>query len=145
MAEMTTEELEAQVRTAIARLYSRFRSIGAEDELGEAALSVLINIVKHGPQSLGELSSTARVTPGSMSQTVGRLTGSGHLTREPDPQDKRRVMFQLTRKGRTAATRGRTRLHQWLRGLLDTLEPGERQTLARAAVILHRLADADPR
>jgi DNA-binding MarR family transcriptional regulator len=139
--EISTGELVVELKTAVARLYSRFRSVRGEGELGEAAIAVLTELDRQGPLSLGELSGLAHVTPGSMSQTVNRLTEGGLAVRGADPADRRRVLFTITRQGRAVVAKARTRSHQWLTDRLDTLTPAQRSTLARAAAILRQLAD----
>lgn len=128
------------MRTAIARLYRRFRSERQSGELGDAALSVLTSLRKHGPLSLTELSDHARVTPGSMSQTVNRLTTGGYAVRTPDPADGRRVLFSPTVEGRRIAAETLERSVGWLDSRLATLTEDERETLARASALMVRIA-----
>jgi predicted ArsR family transcriptional regulator len=72
---------------------------------------VLTLLRKHGPLTLPDLSDRARVTPGSMSQTVNRLTADGHVTRSRDPHDRRRGDSPTPPggTGRTGSVRGLTR------------------------------------
>lgn len=140
--ELPVPELSAQVRTAVARLYSRFRSERADGEVGDAALAVLNQLLKAGPLSLGELSERARVTPGSMSQTVNRLTTGGLAVRGRDPQDGRRVLFSLTDEGARLATQARDQRVGWLNARLAALPEADRVVLARAAEVLQAIADS---
>src|ERR1700728_4172010 len=82
-------DLGGQLRSAVGRLYRRFRSERPEGGLGDAALAVLTRLHKHGPQTLTELSEHDRVSPASMSQTVNRLTSAGYGVRARDPGDGR--------------------------------------------------------
>ncbi|MTD59396.1 MarR family winged helix-turn-helix transcriptional regulator [Amycolatopsis pithecellobii] len=142
MTDASIAELGAQLRTAVARVYSRFRSERAEGEVAEAAMLVLVQLRKHGPLSLGELSERARVTPGSMSQTVNRLVAAGHLVRERDAADRRRVLFVLTREGTQMADQSRRHRETWLNDRLAALTPDQRRILADAAPILQQIADS---
>ncbi|GHF86706.1 DNA-binding MarR family transcriptional regulator [Amycolatopsis bartoniae] len=135
-------ELGAELRSAVARIYSRFRSERSPGEVAEAALMVLTWLRKHGPLSLGELSERARVTPGSMSQTVNRLADDGHVVRERDPDDRRRVLFVLTPSGRVVAENSLRHRENWLNGQLEALTPQQRRTLAEAARLLRQIADS---
>jgi DNA-binding MarR family transcriptional regulator len=139
---MSTEQLGEQVRDAVRRLYSRLRSVRSDGELGENAVAVLVQLDKLGPMSLGALSDAARVTAASMSQTVNRLTQGGYAVRERDPEDGRRVLFVPTEAGLAVAAESRRRRRGWLSARLDELTPAERDTLARAAAILQRIADS---
>src|SRR5437588_12669789 len=89
-AEADETDLGGQVRSAVGRLYRRFRSERPEGGLGDAALEVLSRLHKHGPQTLTELSDHDRVSPASMSQTVNRLTSAGYAVRTSDPHDRRK-------------------------------------------------------
>jgi DNA-binding MarR family transcriptional regulator len=137
-----TEELSADLRSAIARAYSRFRSERAEGQVPDAALFVLTRLSKSGPLALTELSNLARVTPGSMSQTVNRLAADGYLVRERDSGDGRRVLFTITPAGHAIAEASRHRRESWLNRQLDNLTTGQRRTLADAAQILRKIADS---
>ncbi len=135
-------ELGVDLRTAVARLYSRFRSERSEGELGEAALSVVIGLEKNGPMTLTELSERARVTPGSMSQTINRLADGGYLTRSKDPADGRRVLLEATTDGKRIAVAARAHREGWLNARLGELTDDDRATLTRAAALMRRVADS---
>src|SRR6202453_508415 len=92
-------DLGGQVRSAIGRIYRRFRSERPEGSLGDAALAVLTHLHKHGPLTLTELREHDRVSPASMSQTVNRLTSAGYAVRTRDPDDRRKVLFSATADG----------------------------------------------
>src|ERR1700740_2412681 len=92
-------DLGGLVRSAVGRLYRRFRSERREGGLGDAALAVLTRLHKHGPQTLTELSEHDRVSPASMSQTVNRLTSAGYAVRTRDLGDGRKVLFTPTAEG----------------------------------------------
>lgn len=137
----STERLAADLRSAIRRITTRLRSERAEGELGDAALDVLVRLHKHGPLSLSELSEQARVTPGSMSQTVNRLTTGEYAVRGPDPADRRRVLFTLLPAGQAIAAETRSRRTGWLLARLDELDADDRAALTRATEILRRISD----
>lgn len=83
----------------------------------------------------------ARVKPGSMSQTVNRLTEGGYAVRMPDPHDGRKVLFSLTAEGSRIATVTRARSVAWFETQLERLNPQERAILAQAAALMQRMAD----
>jgi DNA-binding MarR family transcriptional regulator len=137
-----TRRLGAELRGAIAQVYSRFRSVRPNGEIGDAALWALTQLDKRGPMALTELSMTAHVTPGSMSQTVNRLTRGGYVVRSRDPGDGRRVLFTATPLGRELAADTRSRRHGWFNAHLEALDPADRETLSRAAAILRVIAES---
>ncbi|WP_417564000.1 MarR family winged helix-turn-helix transcriptional regulator [Microbacterium sp.] len=135
-------EVGAELRRGVTRLYSRFRSERLEGEVPDAALLVLLALDRQDGMSLTELADAARVTLGSMSQTVRRLQELGHVTKSRDPEDRRRVLFALTTAGRRAVTASRRHRRDWLNGRIAALTADERAVIAAAAPLLTRLADS---
>src|ERR1700761_8580433 len=141
-AETDGAELGGQVRSAVGRLYRRFRSERPEGGLGDAALEVLTHLHKHGPKTLTELSDQGRVSPASMSQTVNRLTSAGYAVRAGDPGDRRKVLFSTTAEGDELASATRAQRNAWLDQRLQALSAEDRAVIARATVILSGIADS---
>jgi DNA-binding MarR family transcriptional regulator len=141
-AEAEGTDLGGQVRSAVGRLYRRFRSERPEGGLGEAALEVLTRLHKHGPQTLTELSEHDRVSPASMSQTVNRLTSAGYAVRTRDPEDRRKVLFSATAEGDELASATRAQRNAWLDRRLQALSAEDRAVIARATALLSSIADS---
>jgi DNA-binding MarR family transcriptional regulator len=141
-AEVEGADLGGQVRSAIGRLYRRFRSERPEGSLGDTALEVLTRLHKHGPQTLTELSEHDRVSPASMSQTVNRLTSAGYAVRTRDPGDGRKVLFSATAEGDELASAARAQRNAWLDEQLRALSAEDRAAIARAAALLSSIADS---
>ncbi|WP_329294243.1 MarR family winged helix-turn-helix transcriptional regulator [Streptomyces sp. NBC_01455] len=139
-AEVEEADLGGQVRSAVGRLYRRFRSERPEGGLGDAALEVLTRLHKHGPQTLTELSAHDRVSPASMSQTVNRLTSAGYAVRTSDPDDRRKVLFRATAEGDELAGATRAQRNAWLDEQLRALSADDRAVIARAAALLSDIA-----
>ncbi|GAA2575302.1 MarR family transcriptional regulator [Winogradskya consettensis] len=138
----TSHDLGADLQSAVARIYSRFRSERSEGELGDAAVGVLIALAKNGALTLTELSERARVTTGSMSQTVNRLVTGGYVDRARDPADGRRMLIETTPAGAEVAAEARAHRVSWLNARLAELTPAERATLAEASALIRRIADS---
>jgi len=136
------DEVGAELRRAVVRLYSRFRSERVEGELPDAALLVLIVLDKQDRMSLSDLAEAAKVTLGSMSQTVRRLDQLGYLTKTRATDDRRKVLFTLTGQGRAAVTASRRHRRDWLNGRLSELSTADRDDIARVAALLLRIADS---
>ena len=139
-ADVEAADLGGQVRSAVGRLYRRFRSERPEGSLGDAALAILTRLHKHGPQTLTELSEHDRVSPASMSQTVNRLTSAGYAVRTRDPDDRRKVLFSTTAEGDELASAARAQRNAWLDQRLQALSAEDRAVIARATALLSRLA-----
>jgi DNA-binding MarR family transcriptional regulator len=141
-AEAEGTDLGGQVRSAVGRLYRRFRSERPDGSLGDTALAVLTRLHKHGPQTLTELSEHDRVSPASMSQTVNRLTSAGYAVRTGDPDDRRKVLFSTTAEGDELASAARAQRNAWLDQRLQALSAEDRAVIARATALLSRIADS---
>jgi DNA-binding MarR family transcriptional regulator len=141
-AEVEEADLGGMLRSAVGRLYRRFRSERPEGGLGDAALGVLTRLHKHGPQTLTELSEHDRVSPASMSQTVNRLTTAGYAVRTRDPGDRRKVLFSTTAEGDELASAARAQRNAWLGEQLRALSAEDRTVIARAAALLSSIADS---
>jgi DNA-binding MarR family transcriptional regulator len=135
-------DLEPELRRAVTRLYSRFRSERAEGEVPDAMLLVLLALQRQPSMSLSGLAASARVTLGSMSQSVRRLEQLGLVSKRRDELDRRKALFVLTELGTTAAQDARQHRRTWLRRRLTELSDADRDLVARAAPILLRLADS---
>lgn len=135
-------DLGGQLRSAVGRLYRRFRSERPEGGLGDAALAVLTRLHKHGPKSLTELSEHDRVSPASMSQTVNRLTSAGYAVRTRDPDDRRKVLFSATAAGDKLASAARAQRNAWLDEQLRALSAEDRAVIARATALLSSISDS---
>jgi DNA-binding MarR family transcriptional regulator len=103
---------------------------------------VLIVLDKQDQLSLSDLAEAAKVTLGSMSQTVRRLEQLAYVTKTRATEDRRKVLFTLTDLGRAAVTESRRHRRDWLNGRLAELSDDERADIARVAALLLRIADS---
>jgi DNA-binding MarR family transcriptional regulator len=140
--ESSLGELGQELTRAISRIHRRFRSERGYGELGDSAMTVLTVLARTGPQTLKSLSEREHVTPGSMSQTVNRLTDAGYASRSVDPEDGRRVLFAATEHGSALALEAREHRHAWLRARLAERSVDDRRALDRAARIMLEIADS---
>jgi DNA-binding MarR family transcriptional regulator len=132
--------VSTEVRLAVSRMYRRFRSERTRGELGDAAIGVLTQLRKKGPQTLKSLSNLTHVTPGSMSQTVNRLTSDGYAIRVSDPTDGRKVLFEPTSKGLEVEAITMAQGVSWLDSEIERLTDAERDVLKQATDLLKRIA-----
>ncbi len=133
-------DLGRLVRSTVSRIYRRFRSERPDGTLGDTALEVLTRLFNEGPQTLTQLSDHDQVAPGSMSQSVNRLTSAGYAVRTPDPNDGRKVLFSATPEGAELALAARAQRHAWLAAHLEALSPADQQAIARACLLLSDIA-----
>jgi DNA-binding MarR family transcriptional regulator len=137
----SSDDLGAEVRGGVGRLYRRLRAERSDDTWSDTQLSVLVHLLRRGPQTLRELSDRERVSPPSMNQAVNALAAAGFVERTPDPGDGRRVLVGATGEGMRVASELRRRRNAWLDARLDALTVAERATMLEAARILRRIAE----
>jgi DNA-binding MarR family transcriptional regulator len=108
---------------AIVRLNLRVTAV-LEEITAEHGLSMadylVLGVVRGAPDGCTSPSAIADVlgrTTGGMTLTLDRLQSSGWIRRTPDPADGRRVVIELTRRGRDLAIAVNTALHRWERDL----------------------------
>lgn len=134
--------LSNDIRIAVARLSRRLRQSLADETLSFPHMSALGALDKAGALTLQELSRAERVTPPSMLRTVTALVEHGYVARRPHATDGRKQLLEITDSGFRMMDATRRSRNLWLAERLDALSTDERATLAAAAPILERLADA---
>ena len=132
--------LAADLRIAVGELIRRLR---AENLFPLNQTWVLGRLDREGPASVSDLAQAMRVRPQSMAQTIGDLEAEAMVTRDPDPNDRRRALVSLTPAGRARIEEDRAVREGWLVKALEELPESDRETIERAVGILSRLADAD--
>lgn len=147
MAIMTTTaappDLADHLRLVVTRLARRLRQ-QSDAGTSPTQLSVLATIERHGPITLGDLATSERVQPPTITAAVGRLEQQELVRRRIDDTDRRVTRVEITRAGAKFLARHRSRKTAYLARCLDALEPSEQATLAEGAAILDRLLESSP-
>lgn len=133
-------ELATELRHAVLRLTRRLRSQRADISVTITQLMALGTLYKHGPMSAGELAAHERVQPPSMTKILVALEEHGLSRREPHPSDRRQIVIQVTDAGRELLEQEGKLRDAWLGEQLATLTGDERDLLARASIVMSRLA-----
>jgi DNA-binding MarR family transcriptional regulator len=137
----TSAALAHELRETLGRLIRRLRA--DETLLPAPQLTVLGRLDREGPASVSDLAAAERMRPQSMAQTVRDVEAAGYVSRRPDPDDGRRVILELTPKGRETLTATRARREGWLAETLDSeLDARERELLEEALALVRRIAEA---
>lgn len=136
----TIAEQASDLRMGTFRLARRLRAERADDELSDGQLSVLFGLRAIGAHTLSELAEREHVSAPSMNRTVNCLEDLGYLTRVPDATDKRKVHIQLTDAGSDLVKNTVKKRDAWLHNQLRALDTTDRETLAKAADLMRRLA-----
>jgi DNA-binding MarR family transcriptional regulator len=100
--------------------------------------TVLVALDEQGPTSQAALGRRLSIDRSDLHAVVGDLERDGLVTREPDAQDRRRNVVQLTPRGRRTLKRLDARVDAAQDALLEPLSAAERRELQR---LLTRLAE----
>ena len=130
----------SELRVVLGQLTRRLR---AGNTIPLSHGMVLARLEREGPTTTSSLAAAERVRPQSMSQTVAELGAAGLVARTPDPTDGRRILLDITERGRATLEEDRARREGWLASAIEAdLTPEEQEILRQAVAILHRLAQS---
>lgn len=141
---MSTEaELAAALRPVLTRVDYLMRRHVPSDVVSLAQGSVLTTLLDHGPLRMGELADRERVRMPTATNLVLRLERTGLVAREPDPDDRRAVLVDITVDGRRRLAQLIADRNNLLAGLLAQLDPAQQQALQNAVPALASLLDLE--
>jgi DNA-binding MarR family transcriptional regulator len=129
----------SELRVVLGQLVRRLR---AEHRFPLMHGAVLGRLDREGPQSVSDLATAERVRPQSMAQVVADLEADELVRRNPDPDDGRRALVELTAEGRATLNEDRRNRVGWLVSAIEELPPEGRAIVGRATTILRRLAES---
>ena len=132
---------------AIVRTARRLRQEAAAEASGltPTSTAALATIERHGPLTPSELAEIERVKRPTMTRTLGCLEREGLIERTPDPADGRSSLVAVNAAGRERLRRLRGRKNAYLARRMRELSADEVETLERAAEILDRMREGEPR
>ncbi|MEI9905747.1 MAG: MarR family transcriptional regulator [Asticcacaulis sp.] len=131
-----------QLRVAIGRLIRRLREEAMLGDLTWPQVSALGRLEREGPATLSALARAEGVRSQSLGETVAALKAAGLVTGTPDPEDGRQTVLSVTDTARDLFAASRAKREDWLfRAMQARLTPAERDSLAQAATLMHRLLD----
>jgi DNA-binding MarR family transcriptional regulator len=132
---------ETHIVRGVLRLARAMRRAVPTGETSGGALSLLVTLHNGGPMSAVALAQREGLQPQSLSRLLVRLEQEGSIERSLDPADHRRHVIVLTQTGLMALERAMNRRRVWLASAMARrLAPDERETLARAADLMLRIA-----
>lgn len=139
----TIARTASTLRGLIGQLHRKLRQVDHAEVLTPSQTAVLSELYRNGPATQAGLAGTQQVRQQSMAATLAALEDLGHIRRERDPGDGRRMRISLTELGTQTMSGLRRHREEWLAQALATeFTPDERRTLAAALPLLERLAAA---
>lgn len=86
-------DLGRELSTAVVMFHE---AVGAHLGVSAGDQRALALIGRHGPMPAGELAEKTGLTPGAVTGMIDRLERAGLARRDPDPNDRRRVLVTAT-------------------------------------------------
>lgn len=140
----TRPQIAARLRLAVTRTARVLRQ-EATMGLSPSQTAALATIDRHGPVTPSELADLERVQRPTVARLLARLEDAGLVVRAPDPADRRSSLITITDEGRELLRAVRTRKDAYLAQRLRGLDADDLATLERAAAILERMLEEEPR
>ncbi len=109
----------------------RFRHL-VQDRLGvdDAGLSTMIHLAQVGSDTPTAIAGTLETSTAATSLVLNRLQASGHISRQPHPTDRRKVVVAPVRGSLVAAREHARPVTEGIDELSAALTPAERATVA---------------
>ena len=135
-----TEDVARALLLCLGLLRRRLRRVPAAGALTFPETAALGRLDRGGPAAAADLARQEQISPQSMGATLSELEARGLVTRQPDPDDGRRILLSISATGRRELNRRRhSRVEQLAQGLADFTE-SELTQLAIATPLIERLA-----
>ena len=115
----------------ISKLNKRYAAQHRELYPAEGQYRCLLALSYQGPMEQKRLASLLDIRATSLSESVKKLENKGMVRREPSKTDKRTFIISLTEKGIEAAQRCDTIRAKNSCKMIETLDEGEKEQLAR--------------
>ena len=109
-----------------------------EDELSFSQQHLLLALADCPSLPVGELALAAGVSPPTATRMLDGLERDGIVTREPSPEDRRKVVVRLTDDGRRLVGKKKRETERRRRAVYESLSGDERE---HATHLLHRFAE----
>lgn len=135
-------DLASRLRLVITRLGRKLRRQAGGD-LTPSQASALVSVERHGPITLGDLSSVENVRPPTLTKVIAALEEQGLVARSSDPSDRRVARVVATPEGSELLAETRSRGNAYLAARLQSLPPEDLAALERALAVLERLVETE--
>jgi len=101
---------------------------------------IMMHLFKNGPLSMSELSDLANISGPTTTGVITRLERGGLLTRGHDPEDRRKVIVDVTPAGARIVVDAMAKVRKRWGLLLNKLRPSEQEGLV---ALLEKLVDGE--
>lgn len=140
VSDQEVDQLAGALFVSVGLLRRRLRQQQVCGGLSFPETAALARLDRGGPATSAELARQEQISPQSMGATLSGLQDRGHIARNADPDDGRRVVLSITASGLSVLRdRRRARVDQLAHGLAG-FSAAELDQLRAAAPLIERLA-----
>jgi DNA-binding MarR family transcriptional regulator len=68
------------------------KNVGTHLDVNETDFTAMEHLIVNGPMTAGSLANAVGISPGSATVMIDRLVAVGHVTRVPNPKDRRGIL-----------------------------------------------------
>jgi len=120
-------------------------AVARRHELSHAALNALAVIEGHGgPLPAGEVGAQMHITSGTMTSVLDTLERKGYIQRLADPDDRRRVLVEVTPAAQAVLDRMLPEVQQLATAVMGTLDDEDLQGLIDTLAVVREAIAAAP-
>ncbi|WP_080792026.1 MarR family winged helix-turn-helix transcriptional regulator [Corynebacterium pacaense] len=141
MTDVTPEDLAAEVRPALTKLYVLYSRRSATSDLSGPQLTILSRLAENGPSRISRIAELEDIRMPTASNALHQLEQLRLVERIRDTTDRRGVQVELTEHGRRELDRVNTERDAEFARLLATLPPEQLGELEKMVDIINGLAE----
>lgn len=143
---MITKEDQAiaqALRNLVTKMQKRLRKqISNPGALSIAEGNVVSILMNHKEVYPSELGAQLTISSQFMSQVLNRLEGLGYITRRTSPEDRRKTLVSLTKKGKAMVEDSRQEREEWLADVIAAkYNSREKKVIKEALDLLTTVAE----
>lgn len=132
MPESSRSVALSSVRALVDALYQSARGVEQRTGRTNAQVSILRQLARHGSLTVNEVAESVRTRQSTASIVLTRLQRAGLVRRVVSRDDRRKVLIEITARGRTVARRAPRPATDQLITAIDELSTSEVAALVRA-------------
>ena len=123
------DDLRDRLRLLTTQQQQFERNLARRLAVDAAGLAAMEHLVSEGPATPTELAHHLEISTAATTLVVDRLAAAGHVTREPHPNDGRKVIVRAAQRSAEAAYGHVALLLERTAELDDSMSPAERATV----------------
>jgi DNA-binding MarR family transcriptional regulator len=104
----------------------------------------LLRQISSGQRSVRDLAETSMVSPPAISRQVDGLVNKGLIQRNPDPDDRRGIILELTKRGKALLSASRISTELWVTEKLSVLSDPEIEIVIEGLELLRKAFQVQP-